>query len=154
MAESKAIRAKKHREWMRAKRAADPAGNIAYQRKWRAENRARNAFLVQRADARRRGIPFLLTFEEWWTIWHASGYWERRGKLAGQYVMARYGDVGPYALGNVRICTFGDNAREANCGKLVSQASRTRMSVAARKRDPARQRDGLGRYDSHHAKSL
>ena len=50
-----------------------------------------------------RGIPFLLTFEEWWDIWQKSGHWEERGPHIGQYCMSRYGDLGPYVVGNVFI---------------------------------------------------
>ena len=35
------------------------------------ERPMRRAFQVQRCTAKRRGIPFLLSFEEWWT-------WSRR----------------------------------------------------------------------------
>jgi hypothetical protein len=61
------------------------------------------------AGAKTRGIPFLLTFEEWWQIWQDSGHWEERGNLSGQYVMCRNADQGPYAVGNVRIDTVRGN---------------------------------------------
>lgn len=50
-----------------------------------------------------RGIPFLLSFEEWWDIWQKSGHWHERGPRVGQYCMSRYNDIGPYAVGNVFI---------------------------------------------------
>jgi hypothetical protein len=65
-------------------------------------------FKQQKASARRRGISFLLSFEQWWGIWEASGKWEQRGKSKGNYCMARYGDKGPYAVKNVFICTVKD----------------------------------------------
>ena len=65
-------------------------------------------------DARRRGIPFLLPFEEWWDIWHSSGKWPERGCRKGQYVMARFGDRGAYERGNVRICPVRENMAERN----------------------------------------
>ncbi len=73
-------------------------------------------FGVQRRGAKKRGIAFHLTFEEWWDIWQSSGHWHERGKSKGQYCMARYGDEGDYEVGNVKIIPFGDNVREAQMG--------------------------------------
>lgn len=67
-----------------------------------------------RQNARRRGIAFLLTFEEWWAIWRNSGRWSKRGWRKGQYVMARYGDRGAYEVTNVRICLAEENRQERN----------------------------------------
>jgi hypothetical protein len=54
----------------------------------------------------------MLTFAEWWQIWHDSGHWEERGTANGCYVMCRNADQGPYAVGNVRIDTVRGNALE------------------------------------------
>jgi len=74
------------------------------------------AFTRQRENARKRGIEWSLTFSEWWGIWDASGKWEQRGRTKEGYVMGRRGDVGPYAVGNVEICTHRENVlvREAH----------------------------------------
>lgn len=66
-------------------------------------------FQWQRARAKRRGIPWQMTFEQWWAIWSASGLWEKRGRNVGCYVMARNGDAGPYAVGNVSIILHSQN---------------------------------------------
>ena len=63
-----------------------------------------HAYLTQRRNAKRRGIPFLLTLPEWWEWWQSNG-WQARGRRRGCSVMARYGDVGPYALGNIYATT-------------------------------------------------
>jgi hypothetical protein len=63
-----------------------------------------------RVHAKRRGITFDLTFDEWWSIWQESGKWEERGR--GGYQMCRLGDQGPYAIGNVRIDTQRNNLQE------------------------------------------
>lgn len=76
----------------------------------------RSIWYTQKAHARRRRIPFLLTFEEWWDIWQQSGHWEERGRKMGQYVMSRPNDKGAYEIGNVRIITTEQNLREANTG--------------------------------------
>lgn len=64
---------------------------------------------AHRKNAKRRGIPFLLTFDQWLHIW--GDKLDRCGKHAGQYVMARFGDSGPYAVGNVEIVTVEQNHR-------------------------------------------
>lgn len=65
----------------------------------------------QKARASKRGIEFLLTFEEWLKIWTDSGHLHERGRLKHQYCMARNGDCGPYAVGNVSIMTMEENQR-------------------------------------------
>lgn len=64
----------------------------------------------QKAAAKRRGIQFLLTFDEWWALW--APHWEKRGKRLHQYCMSRHGDAGPYAAGNVTIKTNAENGAE------------------------------------------
>ena len=66
------------------------------------------AFIDHRHMAMIRGVAFLMTFVEWWSVWTASGKWDERGRGYG-YVMARNGDAGPYAVGNVYICTGVQN---------------------------------------------
>jgi hypothetical protein len=63
-------------------------------------------------NARARDIEFLLTYSEWLKIWQDSGHLSERGKKLGQYVMARFGDKGPYAVGNVRIIATTENLAE------------------------------------------
>ena len=53
-------------------------------------NRNKIKFWHHKFGARKRGISFLLTFDEWWKIWQDSGHWEERGTKGGQYVMARF----------------------------------------------------------------
>jgi hypothetical protein len=79
---------------------------------WRAANPEKFAYFKHRQDAKERGVPFLMTFEEWWSIWDTSGKWPLRGCRKGQYVMARFGDEGGYEAGNVRICTSSENVSE------------------------------------------
>jgi hypothetical protein len=102
--------------------------------KWNADNPERAGYIIHKSGAKRRDIPFLFTFEEWLAIWTDSGKWSQRGNRAGRYVMARYGDVGPYAIGNVRICTVEENISEGHRGKQVSQTTRDRMSESAKAR--------------------
>ncbi|MCP5328568.1 MAG: hypothetical protein R3E75_08145 [Steroidobacteraceae bacterium] len=95
-----------------------PSGQCAHLHPIERAQRALNAtprgqFEQQRRGAKRRGIEFLLTFEEWLNVWQDSGRFHERGKRPGQYVMARRGDAGPYVLGNVYVTTIEQNTRDA-----------------------------------------
>jgi hypothetical protein len=68
-------------------------------------------FRSQRNAANWRGIEWRLTFAEWWRVWQESGKWAQRARATG-YVMARHGDRGPYAIGNIKIITAGQNNSE------------------------------------------
>jgi hypothetical protein len=77
------------------------------------------AYASQRDTSTRRGIQFLLTLEEWVNIWESSGKLPQRGRKKGQYCMARFGDVGPYAVGNVKIMLSQKNTSDGNKGKKL-----------------------------------
>jgi hypothetical protein len=66
------------------------------------------AFQEQRSGAKKRGIEWQLTWEEWLQWWQRTGCLDKRGKNKGQYVMCRFGDTGPYALDNI-YCDLTDN---------------------------------------------
>jgi hypothetical protein len=129
----KALAAARSRAWLaanheqinmrrRARYAADPAKYIAQNRegarksaaKWNAENPIKHVYTKHKSGAKKRGIPFLMTFDEWWAAWDTSGKWPMRGCRTGQYVMARPGDVGPYSADNVKIITHSENIAEGN----------------------------------------
>ena len=59
-----------------------------------------------------RGISFNLSYEDWLEMWLVSGKWPNRGKESGQYVMCRFGDVGPYSKRNCYIGTVEQNNRD------------------------------------------
>jgi len=70
----------------------------------------KKAYIQQKGDAKKRGIEFKLTFEDWSNWWGAD--FVNRGVGADKLVMARIGDVGAYELSNIKKITFGDNSRE------------------------------------------
>lgn len=74
-------------------------------------------YISQRKSARHRGIEWKLTFAEWWDVWQSSGKWNKRGRGNG-YCMARFGDEGPYAVGNVEIILTKENSRQARVKTL------------------------------------
>lgn len=51
--------------------------------------------------AKRRGIAFRLTFEEWLGLW--AEHIKERGPYRGQYVLCRKNDQGDYVIGNCYI---------------------------------------------------
>lgn len=59
------------------------------------------AFRTHQRGAARRGIPFLMTFDEWWDWWQTDNRWEQRGAGGDRLVMARKRDEGPYHLDNI-----------------------------------------------------
>ena len=80
----------------------------------------RGAWRDHRGDAKRRGILFLLTFEEWLGIWIESGHLHERGNCRGQYQMARFEDKGPYDKQNIKIILAEENNSEGHKGKRRS----------------------------------
>lgn len=70
-------------------------------------------YLEQKRNARRLGIGWGITFQEWWELWSASGKWALRGKGQG-YCMARKNNTGPFTKDNVKIVTVGQNFSERN----------------------------------------
>ncbi len=72
----------------------------------------RRQYSQHKASAKQRGIPFLLSYTEWLAIWQASGHLSERGRGREKYCMARFGDRGPYAVGNVKIVQNAQNASE------------------------------------------
>lgn len=79
----------------------------------------------QRHEAKRRGIEFLLTFEEWLTWWGDD--LPMRGRSSSSLVMARHGDKGPYALWNIKKITTRANALEAEHFGPWCEAASKRM---------------------------
>ncbi len=88
-------------------------------------------------SAKQRGIIWQLTYITWRKIWATSGHWNERGPWRGQYCMARFGDKGPYAIDNVKICTVGENHSEAWLGKKRSAANREKIRLIRLGRSPS-----------------
>ncbi len=94
-------------------------------------------FRQQRSSAKARGVEWLMTFEEWWSVWEASGKWHLRGHRDGEYVMGRHGDVGPYAKGNVSIILANENhaVQRGRSSGLPLGVSMTRRGYRAKRRN-------------------
>ena len=87
-------------------------------------------YKAQRINAERRGLDFLLSYEEWLGIWVDSGKLDQRGRGSQKYCMCRYNDVGPYKIGNVFIGTGLENVRDGNLGKDMPKEVREKISRA------------------------
>lgn len=101
--------------------------------RWLTQDRLRKLrvrFCAQNSCADDRGIDFALSFGQWLDIWIASGKLLQRGRHRGDYVMARMGDCGPYAPGNVEIILHVDNIRQFHLGKIVAPETCRKISAA------------------------
>lgn len=97
-----------------------------FQRKSERHNYLQKRYQSQKYTSSRRQIKFLLSFEQWVKIWEDSGRLDARGRVRGAYCMARLGDKGPYAVGNIKIITF-----DANCAeRIFSESTRNKMRRA------------------------
>ena len=67
---------------------------------------ARGKYSTHINNSRKRGVPFYLSFEQWWELWEP--YWGEKEK----YCMCRQEDKGAYEMGNVRIDTWSGNLQE------------------------------------------
>jgi hypothetical protein len=74
-------------------------------------------FFAQRSQARKRGVDWQLSFEQWFAWWGDD--YARRGRGSDDLCMSRPGDTGPYALDNIVKKTNKENIQESNCGKVA-----------------------------------
>ena len=77
----------------------------------------KSAYFYHKSNSATRNIQFLLTYDEWLQIWKDSGHLHERGCHKDQYVMARFGDMGPYSVENVKIILHKQNIQEAQAGR-------------------------------------
>jgi hypothetical protein len=66
-------------------------------------------FNAQRAQARKREIPFEFDFMSWVVWWVGTGHFHERGVLNTNYQMCRKGDQGTYSWDNVYCATGEQN---------------------------------------------
>lgn len=78
-------------------------------------NLYKHRYNVQRLTAKKRGIEWNFTYDEWIDWWGDDIV--NRGKRKGQLCMARYNDTGPYHPNNVRKSTLEQNVSEAQKDK-------------------------------------
>lgn len=87
-------------------------------------------FNSQRFAAKRRGIKWKLSYDEWINIWTRSKKLTKRGHRIGCYVMARFGDKGPYSVNNVEIISVTQNNHDAHQGKRNTEQHNRNIAKA------------------------
>ncbi len=109
-------------------------------------------YCAHRSNAKYRRISWYFTYVSWRKLWAESGYWPKRGNGPNDYVMARFGDKGPYASWNVKIITQHKNSTEGHLGNLRSLNTRKKMSKAAKRvgTDPAERKRRSERAKKQH----
>lgn len=78
-------------------------------RKYRLRNPERYAFANVRASARKRRIPFNLTFEQFRSFCRETKYLEQRGRELESLTIDRIDPDLPYQVGNIRALTWREN---------------------------------------------
>jgi hypothetical protein len=91
----------------------------------------RHKYACHKSKAKARGIPFNLTYEQWWNIWQSSGKWDERGPGLNQYVMSRINDQGGYELNNVIIQLASQNKIEGNLGRKIPRSKEHQKKLTA-----------------------
>ena len=79
-------------------------------RLWRLKNDDRYAYHNLKVSARKRRIPFHLTFEDFQEFCATTGYLELRGIEPHCYTVDRIKTDRPYQAGNLRLLTNEENA--------------------------------------------
>lgn len=82
---------------------------VCRSRLYRLKNPERYAYGNLRSSARKRHIPFELTFEEFVGFCSSTEYIEKRGKNPDSLTIDREKRSLPYQKGNLRIMTYQEN---------------------------------------------
>jgi hypothetical protein len=129
--------------WTRFCRGKRPThGRICPKCKRRLErinNPLKAVFKTLRDNAKRRGKPFELTFEDFRQVVVESGYIDARGRHVGMLHIDRENPLLGYVRGNVRVLESGENSAK---GATFDKA----MWAAERRGEPYRQQ--LDFYDN------
>ncbi len=67
-------------------------------------------YLLNKNSAKKRGIKWKLSFDEWWSLW--KPHYSKRGRKSMQKCLCRELDSGCYEVGNVRIDYVKANSQE------------------------------------------
>jgi hypothetical protein len=122
------------------KAAAEAERDARYMRKWGvpyAEYLSLRsaglilAYIRQRRNAALRGIEWHFNVATWFAVWDGSGLLHLRGRRKGNYVMSRFGDVGPYAPSNACIKLAAENVSEARTHKTFARPRSKSVSMGA-----------------------
>lgn len=90
---------------------------------WRAANPARAVFCDVRDSARKRGVPFALTFAEFLAAVEGTGYLQNRGTASDALHMDRINPGEGYVTGNVRVVLARENVAKGNVERHTINAA-------------------------------
>ena len=91
--------------------------------------KAKRMFNSQKANAAKRGIEWLFSFDDWLEFWGED--LEKRGVGHDMLCMMRFGDTGPYSKENTRKGYARDNAKTAGVirrGKNIKECTKLHQS--------------------------
>lgn len=95
------------------------------------DNKIQQRYCNKRVNAKKEGIGFELSFEEYCILVKEAGLKSSQlGFTGDKYVLARYNDTGPYKYGNCRFITQKENHAE----KTKSYAETHKGIEAARRK--------------------
>jgi len=75
---------------------------------------ATKCYGYQKFGAKKRGISFELTFEEWYKWFLDQGVDRNipQANAGSSWAMCRHNDTGPYKLGNIYLATMSQNSKD------------------------------------------
>ena len=85
---------------------------------WRANNPELASFRHLEESAKRRGIQFLLTLQEFTTWGHAHNYFRSKGRRHHESSVDRIRQDGPYSLDNIQVLTISENSAKERARQL------------------------------------
>lgn len=90
-------------------------------RQWRANNPILNAFKCIKSRAKRTGIAFSLTVQQFTTFCVVTGFVEKRGRSSGSLHIDRIDPAKGYEVGNIQVLTATQNIhkRDADLAQLT-----------------------------------
>lgn len=132
-------------DFLKRWKASDEYINLSKEERYYRHHRERNPyrFLIdddgtvnikyhhKKKDAARRGIMFILRFEDYCKLIYDAGIkvsdigWSSKPD-GDHYVLGRYHDIGPYAVGNCRFITQSQNIYEARINQRARRGIYTK----------------------------
>lgn len=113
----------------RFKMRKEPNGQICYvyypiccgceSRRWRLNNPKKNAYKELKHSAKRRNIPFTITFGQFLTLIENTDYIDRKGNKSHSLIIDRIQQRVGYEFGNLRIISKGHNSGKGNIERAI-----------------------------------
>lgn len=83
-----------------------------YTQKWRKENPVKSSYLNLRANSKRRGKQFEISFDEFKDVCIETEYIQGKGRTAKGYTLDRLEDEKGYTKDNIGIKTNSENVKK------------------------------------------